>query len=122
MQVVADYQLIDEQGIFEIKTSQLVDILPQSTKTLAPRMLFPNSAAEVTLDASQLNDGDVAGFSAFQGAYAFVGLTKEAGKFYVVIKTKPVDKPDEQSFDTNELNELEWERIEIDHPVHTFKK
>jgi|SRR5690625_604119 len=119
--VVADYQLNHEQGFFEIKTSKLVDGLPQATNTLTQRMLFPNSAAEVTLDASQLNDGDVAGFSAFQGAYAFVGLTKEAGKFYVVMKTKPVDKPDEQSFDTNELNEQEWERIEIDHPVATFK-
>jgi hypothetical protein len=48
-------------------------------------MTFPKCSAEVTLDASRLNDGDSAGLAAFQGNYAWVGVQKEEGKLYAVM-------------------------------------
>ena len=39
----------------------------------------------VTIDAADLKDGDYAGLSAFQGDYAFAGITKENGKYYAVM-------------------------------------
>lgn len=38
-------------------------------------MSYPSCAAEVTVDASALKEGDVAGLCALQGCYAAVGIT-----------------------------------------------
>ena len=56
-------------------------------------MCFPECEAEVTIDASDLNDGDFAGLSAFQGDYALVGICKENGKLYARMSsyTNPSD-------------------------------
>jgi arabinoxylan arabinofuranohydrolase len=38
------------------------------------------------MDCSQLKDGDVAGLSCFQNRFGFVGVKKENGELYVVMK------------------------------------
>lgn len=119
--VKENYTINHQQGYFQIKTNKLVDHLLQASNTLTQRMYFPNSAAEVTIDGSELNDGDVAGFSAFQGAYGFIGMTKEDGKYYLIMRTKPLENFEMQSFDPNKLAEKEWERIELDTSVVTVR-
>ncbi|MDZ7835670.1 MAG: hypothetical protein U5K84_10525 [Alkalibacterium sp.] len=54
-------------------------------------MLYPFSRAEVTVDASSLRDGDVAGICALQGAYALAGITRERDRYYLVMKAKEAD-------------------------------
>lgn len=119
--VTADYQINHQEGFFEIKTSKTTDQLLQATNTLTQRMIFPSCAAEVTLDASHLNDGDVAGFGALQGAYGFAGITKDSGKYYLIMRSKPLENLEMQSFSTNKLAEKEWERIELDAPTVTLR-
>ena len=48
----------------------------QAVNTLTQRMSYPSCAAEVTVDASALKEGDVAGSCALQSCYAAVGITK----------------------------------------------
>lgn len=115
------YHVNYDQGYFEITTTKLTDDLLQAKNTLTQRMLFPNCAAEVTIDASKLNDGDVTGFSAFQGAYGLIGMTKDQGQLYIIMKTKPLVNPGMQSFDPNQSEVKEWERIAIDSPIMTFR-
>ncbi|GAA4076568.1 glycoside hydrolase family 43 protein [Amphibacillus indicireducens] len=119
--VKSDYRINHEQGYFEITTNKLVNNLLQAPNTLTQRMLFPNCAAEVTINAGQLNDGDITGFSAFQGAYGFVGITKDNGKYYLIMRTKPLDNLNMQSFDENQSVEVEWERFKIAEPIVTFR-
>jgi len=52
--------------------------------TLTQRVVGPEPCASVTVDASELKDGDVIGLAAFESCYGFVGLTKKNGKTYVV--------------------------------------
>lgn len=54
-------------------------------------MSYPSCAAEVTVDASALKEGDVAGLCAFQGCYAAVGITKHHGKYEVLMLDKKED-------------------------------
>lgn len=54
-------------------------------------MSYPSCAAEVTVDASALKEGDVAGLCALQGCYAAVGITKRHGKYEVLMLDKKED-------------------------------
>ena len=54
-------------------------------------LIYPVIAAEVTVDASALKEGDVAGLCAFQGCYAAVGITKHHGKYEVLMLDKKED-------------------------------
>ena len=74
-----------EEGCLWIKTDKLTNSIYRAKNTLTQRMTFPKCSAEVTLDASRLNDGDSAGLAAFQGNYAWVGVQKEEGKLYAVM-------------------------------------
>lgn len=73
-----------EQGGMTMKTAKICSNISQAKNTLTQRMMWPVSTAEVTLDFSEINNGDYAGISAFQGCYGFIGITKDIGKNYIV--------------------------------------
>lgn len=52
--------------------------------TLTQRMKKNWCQATVTVDGSEINDGDYAGLIALQGCYSFIGITREDGKYYLV--------------------------------------
>ena len=66
-------------------------IRDRAVNTLTQRMSYPSCAAEVTVDASALKEGDVAGLCALQGCYAAVGITKRHGKYEVLMLDKKED-------------------------------
>lgn len=70
-----------------IKTDKTAENIFHARNILTQRMLFPECSAEVTIDGSQLNDGDHAGLSAFQGDYLMAGICKEDGKLYAEISS-----------------------------------
>ena len=74
-----------ERGCLWIKTDKLSKNIYFARNILTQRMIFPKCSAEVTLDVSKLKDGDSAGLAAFQGNYAWVGVTKNVGKCYAVM-------------------------------------
>lgn len=75
----------------------------------------------VTLDGSNLLEGDVQGLCAFQSNYTFAGLTKEKGKYYVVMGHKPLKdgKPENTRSDHSSPEILE--KVEISSPVVQVK-
>lgn len=68
-----------------LQTGKISTNVVHAVNTLTQRMMWPGCAAEVTVDASMLKHGDVAGLCAFQGCYGLIGITKEYGSYYLVV-------------------------------------
>ena len=85
------YCLDPLQGTYTITTREVCTELTQAVNTITQRMSYPSCAAEVTVDASELKEGDIAGLCALQGCYAAVGITKRQGKYEVLMLDKRED-------------------------------
>lgn len=87
----------ENPGHYRVRTDKVCENVCQAANTLTQRMMLPASDAVVTLDGSGLGEGDFAGLCALQGCYGFIALTKESGKFYLVMTAKEPDwEPDMQ--------------------------
>jgi beta-xylosidase len=75
---------IDPAGGLAITTGTVSKNPTEARNTLTQRMTYPKCAAEVTVDASGLKDGDIAGLIALQGKYGMIGIAKENGRFSIV--------------------------------------
>ncbi|MFC5528494.1 hypothetical protein [Cohnella yongneupensis] len=67
-----------------------------AVNTLTQRAMGPACEATVTLDASELNDGDYAGLCFLIGTYGLIALTKESRQAYLVVLAR--DSEDESIF------------------------
>ena len=66
-------------------TTGTVSVNPvEARNTLTQRMAYPKCAAEVTVDAEGLKDGDIAGLIALQGKFGMIGIEKENGRYSIV--------------------------------------
>ena len=54
----------------------------------------PRCAAEVTIDASGLMEGDIAGLCAFQGCYAYAAITRRQGSWHAIMAERNALHPD----------------------------
>lgn len=72
----------------QLCSSTLSRTLLQARNTLTQRTTGPICAAEVSIDAHNMYDGDFAGLCAFQGCYALVAITRRQGKPYAVMMHK----------------------------------
>ena len=80
-----DTSLIGFDNGYHIMTDKVSRNLFHAKNTLTQKIMGPVSEATVTIDGSELNDGDYAGLSAFQGDYAFAGITKDKENYYAVM-------------------------------------
>ena len=80
-----DLNLIKFENGFHITTDKICRNIFHAKNTLTQKTTGPRCSAAVAIDASEMNDGDFAGLSAFQGDYAFAGITKESGSYYAVM-------------------------------------
>ena len=80
-----DMSLIKFENGFRITTDKVCQNLFHAKNTLTQKIEGPVREAEVTIDAKDLNDGDLAGLSAFQGDYAFTGIAKDGDRYYAVM-------------------------------------
>lgn len=78
-------------GSFIIKTEKLAPSLDLARNTLTQRTAFPKCEAIVTVDASDLNDGDRAGLSVMQYHYGLIGVAKENGAYKLVMRSRAAD-------------------------------
>lgn len=76
---------ISGAGGLTIITGKLCTNVTQAVNTLTQRMFFPKSCAEVTVDASDLSEGDFAGICALQGCYGMLAVTRELRRYYLVM-------------------------------------
>lgn len=72
------------EGGLKITTDKICINVTHAKNTLTQRMMYPKCEAEVTVDASDLNEGDVAGLCALQGVYGYIGVMKETGGYSLV--------------------------------------
>lgn len=114
------FLLNTQDGCFLLKNTSIKKQVTQAENTLTQRMRYPLSSAEVTLDGKALKDGDVSGLCALQGTYGFIALTKEKGKYYIVMRSKEYADSSMKTEDSDQ-KETEFERIEIDTPNVTIK-
>ena len=100
-----------------VTTDKIVTSILSAKNTITQRLYYPKCYVEVTVDASNINDGDYAGLSVLQGAYVFVAITKEDGAYYLVRM--------ERTSKSSSMTEYDYEtaltdKIPIDSPVQTI--
>lgn len=69
---------------FTVKTAKTVVNITQAANTLTQRTFSEDCSGSVLLDASALQDGDIAGIAALEGEYGFIGLKKEGEKYFLI--------------------------------------
>lgn len=82
------WSVTEKPGTLRIRSGKCSNNLVQAVNTLTQRTVGPQCAAEVTLDGSELKDGDYAGLCTLQGEYGFIALTREEGTLYLVMAEK----------------------------------
>ena len=82
----------EKEGKLWITTDKICADLNHAGNTLTQRMIYPGCSAEITIDASHLNDGDCAGLCALQGDYCWVGIEKRDGKLYAVMYSQKEER------------------------------
>ena len=75
-------------GVLRIRTGRVDPDAEHARNTLTQRTFTPGCAAEVTVDGSDLRDGDRAGFVALQGLFAEGALLREGDRYYAVLREK----------------------------------
>lgn len=82
------WSVTERPGAYRIRSGKLSPNLNYAVNTLTQRSMGPICEATVTVDGSGLNEGDYAGLCFLISSYGFIALTKEAGKYYLVMKAK----------------------------------
>jgi beta-xylosidase len=75
-------------GQLRIRTGKTTPVLTQVQNMLTQRTLYPACTGEVTLDASGLQDGDMAGLCALQLYWAWIGLARQDGAYRLVLRSR----------------------------------
>ncbi|MBJ2184378.1 MAG: glycoside hydrolase 43 family protein [Muribaculaceae bacterium] len=84
------WSLTERPGALRLHTSRVVDNLFDAPNTISQRMSGPACSATATLDISGMSDGDVAGFSAFNGDAGVLAIVRENGKNMLVMQEQNV--------------------------------
>ena len=110
------WSLTERRGYLRLKTSRVVSNLYLAPNTLTQRMEGPACSGSVALDLSHMKDGDVAGFSAFNGHSAVLAIQQEGDKKYLTMSEQVVNLDDRSKAVLN-VERKERERIELDKDV-----
>lgn len=91
----ANWSLSARPGHYRIKTSRVDAQVVNARNTLSQKSFGPKSSGRIALDASGMKDGDVAGLSAFQAGYGYVGVKKSGTSNSIVMVNAPKGAPTE---------------------------
>ncbi|WP_052346688.1 family 43 glycosylhydrolase [Hymenobacter swuensis] len=81
----AGWSLTQRPGFLRLTSTQRADSLKVARNTLTQRMFGPYSVATVALQVGGMQDGDVSGLAVFQNPYAYVAVTREWGRYQLVM-------------------------------------
>lgn len=90
------WSLTERKGWLRLKTSRVTDNLYLAPNTLTQRMEGPECSGIVKMDISHMKDGDIAGFSAFNGDAGVVKIVKDGKKVFVVADSQNVELTDKE--------------------------
>jgi beta-xylosidase len=84
------WSLNEKPGYLRLKTSKVVDSLDKAVNTLTQRLFtyYSDTLASVAttkMDFRTMHDGDIAGLAVFENPYAFIGIKKLTGKYFVIM-------------------------------------
>ncbi len=85
------WSLTERPGYLRLKTNRIVTNLYAAPNSLTQRMEGPKCSGVVKLDISKMKDGDVAGFSAFNGHSGLLSVKMDGDKKYLTMSTNVVD-------------------------------
>ena len=89
----AHWSLSARPGFLRLTTGRVETELASARNSLTQRTFGPQSAATTSIDVSAMKDGDVAGISAFQKKYGFVGVKMEGQTKSLVMVSAASDTP-----------------------------
>lgn len=107
------FELDTCNGEWIVKNQKICNRLTLARNIITQRMTYPKCCAEVTVDASNLKNGDYAGLCILQYSYGFIALKKEDNK-YSLVMLENIDKD-------NDAYEQVHESIEITDTKVNFK-
>lgn len=87
------WSLMSHGSVLRITTNQCASNLLQARNVLTQRCVGPICAVEVTVDATNLNNGDYAGLCAFTSHYGAIALHKENDTLSMVSLIAEPDSP-----------------------------
>ena len=117
--VAEGWSLTKRPGYMRLKTTRVVDNLYLAPNTMTQRMEGPCCTASVKIDIEKMKDGDVCGFSAFNGDAGVVKVLKEGKKWVVVADEENVELTDKDKRVTN-VRIKEVFRKEINKPKSVY--
>ena len=106
------WSLSDRKGFMRLKTSRIVDNIYAAPNTLTQRMEGPKSSAVVALDLKGMKDGDITGFSAFNGDSGILSVIKEGNQKFLTFSTNEVSL-DSKTKAILDVKKEEKKRVEI---------
>lgn len=89
--VDAAWSLTERPGFLRLKTGRVVGNIYAAPNTISQRMEGPRCTATVTMDIKNMNDGDRAGFAAFNGHSGVLTIRRDGKKTWIAMSTAVVD-------------------------------
>lgn len=108
---------IQRSGGLCITTGKLCTNVTQAVNTLTQRMFAPGSSVEVTVDASDLNEGDYAGICALQGCYGMIAVTRELRRYYLVLIEREDTEKNRNTASADYMPGIVTEKINLTAPA-----
>lgn len=84
------WSLTERKGYLRLKTSRVVENLFAAPNTITQRMEGPKCSGVVALNVSKMKDGDVTGFSAFNGDAGLLSVKMEGKKKFLIMSSNSV--------------------------------
>ena len=113
------WSLLPEGGL-KITSDKISVNVTHAVNCLTQRMMWPSAQAEVTVDATGISDGDVAGICALQSCYGLLGITKEGGVYYLVKMIRTPDRLKNSGGIGDYLPGQVVNKVRLDKPVVTL--
>lgn len=108
------WSVTERKGALRLHSGKLSQSLTQAYNTLTQRTTEPESAVTVTVDASQIKDGDYAGIAAFNACYGAVAITRRNGSYALIMLER---SPDDAKSGLDAPDERECACVAADGPV-----
>jgi beta-xylosidase len=85
-----NWSLTERPGYLRLKTGRVVDNVYLAPNTITQRMGGPACKAVISMDVSKMKEGDVAGFSAFNGHSGLLSVVKDSTGKHLAMSTNIV--------------------------------
>ncbi|MBP5366631.1 MAG: glycoside hydrolase 43 family protein [Bacteroidales bacterium] len=79
------WSLTERKGFLRLRTDRTDTLFTQSRNMLTQRTFGPKCTGSISLDASNMKDGDVAGLALLAGKFGFAAISCENGKKSIVM-------------------------------------